>query len=80
MVMDARGGMSGAASRDLLLSIALQLRDTNAHVEEQRLQYERDRNQGRAAVKRHYCVHNANIRRVVIAPARHVVGGVAGSG
>jgi hypothetical protein len=36
--------------RDLLLSIASQLRDTNTHVEELRLQYERDRNQDRAAV------------------------------
>jgi hypothetical protein len=78
--MDARGGMSGAASRDLLLSIALQLWDTNAHVEELRLQYERDQNQDRAAVERHYCVHNENIRRMAIAPARRIVGGVAGSG
>jgi hypothetical protein len=32
--MDAGGGMSGATSRDLLLSIASQLLDTNAHAEE----------------------------------------------
>jgi Transcriptional activator of glycolytic enzymes len=78
--MDAGGGMSGAASRDLLLSITSQLRDTNAHVEELWLQYERDRNQGHAAVERQYRVHNENIRRMAIAPARCVIGGTAGSG
>jgi hypothetical protein len=78
-MMEAGGG-EGAATRDLLLAISLQLRDTNAYVEELRLQYERDRNQDRAAVERHYCNHNDNLRQIAIAPARCVVGGAAGSG
>jgi hypothetical protein len=80
MAMDAGGGVSGAASRDLLLSIPSQLWVTNGHVEELRLHSERDWKQDRAAVERHYCVHNENIRRMAIAPARCVVGGTAGSG
>jgi hypothetical protein len=43
--MDAGGGGVSGASRDLLLAISLQLWDTNAHVEELWLQYERDQNQ-----------------------------------
>jgi hypothetical protein len=72
------GGLSGA-SRDLLLAIALQLQDTNAHVEELRLQYERDRNQYSALMERHYHVHNENLRRIAIAPARRVGTGSIGA-
>jgi hypothetical protein len=75
----ARQNGGAGSSRDLLIALMVQLQQNEAHLEElcqecelQRNQDRALRNQDRALIERHYRVHNENLKRIAMAPARVV--------
>jgi Transcriptional activator of glycolytic enzymes len=50
----------------------VQLQQTEAHVEQLRLQYEQDWNQVRALLEKHHGITNENLKRIAIVPAQCV--------
>jgi Transcriptional activator of glycolytic enzymes len=66
---EATARQEGGGSRDQLVAIEAQLQQTEAHVQQLRLQYTEDRNQVRTLMEKHHRITNENLKRIAMAPA-----------